>query len=94
MGDGASASAPSIRIQQLFKPMFLATGRPADMAVFSRHDREANEVTAYFSPSAAKLAGLFNARPCEKPSGEGIGLLVGDARSWSVFFPEHRRRAA
>ncbi len=94
LGDGALASAPSFRIQQLFKPMFLASGRPPDMAVFSRHDRETNEVTAYFSPSASKLAGLFAARPCEKPSGEGFGLLVGSPGCWSVLFPDRRRRAA
>lgn len=94
LGDGASSLAPSMRIQQLFAPMFLASGRPVDMAVFSRHDRDANEVTAYFSPGASRLAGLFNARPCEKPSGEGFGLLVGDARCWSILFPERRRRAA
>jgi len=94
LGDGAAAAAPSTRIQQLFAPMFLSCGQPPDMAVFSHHDRVANEFTAYFSPSAAKLAALFNAQACEKPSGEGIGLLVGDARCWSIFFPEKKRRAA
>ena len=94
LGDGSAASAPSMRIQQLFAPMFLACGQPSDMAVFSLHDRQADEVTAYFSPGASKLAALFNAQPCEKPSGERIGLLVGDAHSWSIFFPEKKRRAA
>jgi hypothetical protein len=94
LGDGASASAPSRRIQQLFSPMYLARGRPSDMAVFSHHDRQADEVTAYFSPAAEKLAALFGAHPCEKPGGERMGLLVGDARCWSILFPEKRRRAA
>lgn len=94
LGDGAAAFAPSLRIQQMFSPMFAASGQPSSMAVFSRHDRKANEVTAYFSPRASMLAALFRAQPCEKPSGDGIGLLVGDARSWAIFFPERKRRAA
>ena len=94
LGGGAAASAPSNRIQQLFAPMFLACGQPSDMAVFSRHDRNANEVTAYFSPGASRLAALFNAQPCDKPPGDGIGLLVGDARCWEILFPDRKRRAA
>ena len=94
LGDGAASAAPSMRIQRLFAPMFLASGQPADMAVFSHHDRKADEVTAYFSPAAARLAALFNAQPCEKPSGERIGLLVGGARCWAALFPEKGRRAA
>lgn len=94
LGDGAAASAPSRRIQQLFPSMFAESGQPSRMAVFSRHDRKANEVTAYFSPGAVGLAALFGAVPCDKPPSDGIGLLVGDARSWEIFFPERKRRAA
>jgi hypothetical protein len=94
LGHGADAATPSLRIQQLFPSMFAESGQPSSMAVFSRHDRKADEVTAYFSPRAVGLAALFGAIPCAKPSGEGIGLLVGDARSWELFFPERKRRAA
>jgi hypothetical protein len=94
LGDGAAAFAPSHRIQNLFLPMYVASDQPSSMAVFSRYDREANEVTAYFSPGASKLAVLFNAKPCEKPSGDRIGLLVGGAQSWDMFFPDRKRRAA
>lgn len=94
LGSGVAAFAPSHRIQDLFLPVYVASGRPANMAVFSDYDREANEVTAYFSPGASKLAVLFNAQPCEKPSGERIGLLVGGAQSWDIFFPDRKRRAA
>jgi len=55
LGDGAAASAPSLRIQQLFPPLFAAAGQPSSMAVFARHDRKADRVTAYFSPRAAEL---------------------------------------
>lgn len=90
LGDGA----PTLRIQQMFSPLFAASGKPSSMAVFSRYDRKTHAVTAYFSPRAARLAALFAASPCNKPASEGIGLLVGDARSWEIFFPERKRRAA
>ena len=94
LGDSAAASAPALRIQKLFPPLYAASGQPASMAVFSRHDRKANKVIAYFSPRASRLAALFDAIPCDKPSSDGIGLLVGAARSWEIFFPERKARAA
>jgi len=51
-------------------------------------------VIAYFSPGAARLAAFFEAKPCAKPRGEGIGLLVGDARCWEIHFPDRKRKAA
>jgi hypothetical protein len=92
LGDGKAAFAPSRRIQEMFLPMFAACGQPSDMAVFTRYGVDA--VTAYFSPRASKLATLFGATACDKPSSDGIGLLVGDARCWAIFFPERKRRAA
>ncbi|HET7362356.1 MAG TPA: hypothetical protein VFJ70_02170 [Burkholderiales bacterium] len=92
LGNGVAASAPSRRIQELFSPMFTASGQPSDMAVFTRS--EANQVTAYFSPRASRLAMFFGARPCEKPASDRIGLLVGDARCWAILFPDRKRRAA
>ena len=78
----------------MFRPVFTASGRPAGMAVFSRYDRHANLVTAYFSPGASKLADFFDAKPCDKPASDGIGLLVGDARCWEIYFPDRKRKAA
>ena|SRR3981081_1624704 len=93
LGDGVTALAPSRRIQEMFLPMFAASGQPTDMAVFSRYDLKTNVATVYFSPRAANLATFFGAKPCEKPASEGIGLLVGDARCWGMFFPDRKRRA-
>jgi len=92
LGSGVAASAPSRRIQEMFLPMFAASGQPSDMAVFTRY--AADEVTAYFSPRASRLATFFGATPCDKPPGDRIGLLVGDARCWAIFFPDRKRRAA
>ena len=94
LGDGASAFAPSVRIQELFPPLFTAAGQPAGMAVFTRHDRASNAITAYFSPAALQLAAFFKAEPCEKPASDGIGLLVGNAQSWQILFPDKRRHSA
>jgi hypothetical protein len=90
----ALGEAAAARVQQMFLPMFLAAGRPPRMAVFSRYDRRANLVTAYFSPGATALAAFFEAQPCAKPRGEGIGLLVGDPRCWEIHFPDRKRKAA
>lgn len=92
LGDGVAAAAPSMKILEAFSPLYIGAGQPGEMAVFSRYDLEANVVTVYFTPAAAQLASLFAATPCEKPSGEGIGLLVGDARAWKAFFPEKLRK--
>jgi hypothetical protein len=89
LGDGASR-----RIQQMFQPIFVASGQPSHMAVFSRYDRKANVVTAYFSPGASRLAAFFKAEPCDKPASDGIGLLVGNARCWEIYFPGRKRKAA
>jgi len=92
LGNGVAAFAPSRRIQEMFLPMFAANGQPSDMAVFTCY--QANEVTAYFSPRASRLATFFGAKPCEKPPSDRIGLLVGDAGCWAIFFPDRKRRAA
>lgn len=67
--------------------MYVASGQPIDMAVFSRYDVRNNLVTVYFSPGASALANMFDAEPCEKPSFSGLCLEVGDATCWEEFFP-------
>jgi hypothetical protein len=93
LGDGVQAGAPLDQIQKAFLPLFANAGQPVDMAVFSRYDLKANVVTVYFSPGASQLATMFNATSCQKPSDDGIGLLVGDHGCWQLFFPgRHRTR--
>lgn len=91
LGDGQMAPGPAAEIVALFSPVFEAAGRPADMAVFTRHESEGRlhcEVIAYFSPAAARVATAIGAEPCERPAPGELGLLAGDARCWSVLFPE------
>ena len=91
LGDAIMASMPSDEIEQAFQQLFVAAGKPLNMAVFTRQESEGRlhcEVTAYFSPAAKDIAQAFGAQPCEKPALPGLALLAGDKHSWSMLFPE------
>lgn len=91
LGDGVLAYAPKDLIRDMFPPLFAAAGRPADMAVFTRHELEGRlqcEVVAYFSPAAEALARQLDAHACEKPSRAELDLLAGEPDCWAVLFPE------
>ncbi len=91
LGDGVLAYAPKAQIQAMFPALFAAAGRPADMAVFTRHELEGRlqcEVVAYFSPAAAAIARRLDAQACEKPARAELDLLAGEPGCWSALFPE------
>jgi len=91
LGDGMMAATPSDEIEKAFLKLFIAAGKPLNMAVFTRLESEGRlhcEVIAYFSPAAKEVARAFHAQPCERPSRAGLGLLAGDETSWSALFPE------
>ncbi len=88
LGDGVEAFAPTHRIQEIFQAFFRAAGLPTDMALFSRYDLGTNVVTVYVPPRAKSLALAIDAKPCERPSREGLSLLLGHADAWSVLFPD------
>ena len=91
LGDAIAASMPSAEIEKSFLQSFASAGRPSDMAVFTRESegRLHCEMIAYFSPAAKEVAKAFDAQPCQKPAREGLSLLAGDQRCWSVLFPKH-----
>ena len=89
LGDGILAHATLAQMRESFLPRFAAAGNPASMAVFTRSDSEGHlhcEVTAYFSPDAASVAQIFDARRCATPQREGLSLLAGDPRCWAMLF--------
>ncbi len=91
LGDGITAATPSDEVKEAFLKLFLAAGKPSDMAVFTRYESEGRlqcEVIAYFSPAARGVAKAFEARPCEKPMRSGLALLAGEERAWFALFPE------
>lgn len=88
LGDGISASIDIAELVGLFQPFFDAAGRPAAMAIFTRHEPGSLhcEVTAYFSPAAEGVALAVGAKPCERPAAQHLGLLAGTADCWVVIF--------
>jgi len=87
LGDGMTASLPADEIKDAF--LQLSEAGSLEAAVFTRLESEGRlhcELVAYFSPAAQALAQAFDAQPCNKPVRMGLDLLVGDERSWSVFF--------
>lgn len=90
LGDGVWAYSKTDQVKDVFQPLFVLAGRPADMAVFTRHESEGRlqcEVIAYFSPAAATVAHVLHAHPCDKPERGELDLLVGEPGSWRVLFP-------
>ncbi|MHB1215137.1 MAG: hypothetical protein ACYCY9_09140 [Thiobacillus sp.] len=91
LGDAMLAGESLDHIQALFLPEYEKAHHATDMAVFVRHESEGRlhcEVKVYFSPAARVVAEAVDAIPCNKPSTDGLDLLVGSQESWSVFFPE------
>jgi hypothetical protein len=91
LGDGITSAIPAADIEGIFAERFDASGRPVDMAVFTRPESEGRlhcEVIAYFSPAARDVAEAFDAEPCQRPEPQGLGLLAGDASCWPLLFPE------
>ena len=94
LGDAIIATAPTAEIEESFLESFKSAGKPSNMAVFTRAESEGKlhcEVIAYFSPAAQSVAKAFDAKPCEKPSRAGLGLLSGNSSCWSLLFPENER---
>ena len=86
LGDGLQADGMTQRIMKDFTPLSVASGLPADMAVFSGHDSQRN-VIVYFSPGAWELATIYGAQRCKKPPKEELVLLTGNAEAWEYFYP-------
>jgi hypothetical protein len=93
LGDGMWAPFPARQIEEVFQPLFVSVGKPAEMAVFTRHEegRLHCKVVAYFSPLAGEVAKAVGARPCGKPARKGLKLLLGNENCWSALFVEDRR---
>jgi hypothetical protein len=90
LGDALSAPIYSAEIEQTFQRLFVSAGCPPEMAVFTRQEAGAMhcQVTAYFSPAAAKIAQALMAQPCNPPSRQGLELLAGSPDCWQILFQE------
>ena len=91
LGDATLADEPLARIEALFTAAHEAAGRPADMAVFVRHESAGRlhcKVMVHFSPAAAAVGRAVSAVAGPAPSPGGLGLLAGEPAAWSVLFPQ------
>ncbi len=93
LGDAMLAGEHLDHIQDLYGSIYGKFKRRSNVAVFYRHESEGRlhcEVWVYFSPAAFELAKAVAAEPCQQPSINSLGLLVGPENCWTVLF--HGRR--
>ncbi len=91
LGDAMLAGESLEHIKELFLAAYETNDSRRERALFVRHESEGRlhcEVKVYFSPATDIVAKTVNATPCNKPSSDGLSLLVGSEESWSVLFPE------
>ncbi len=91
LGDPLLAGELLSRLEALLDSARATAGDPGMMAVFVRHESEGRlhcDVRAYFSPAAAAVARAVDARPCDRPSPDGLTLLSGAPEAWRALFPE------
>lgn len=77
------------RIEELFRSEYDSAGKPDDMAMFTRHESSGDlhcELVAYLSPASRRVASVIDAESCDKPSPEGLSLLVGCQGAWRKLF--------
>jgi len=95
LGDAMLADEEKGRIEESFRSAFAEARGPKEMALFVRHESEGRlhcEVKLYFSPACLVVARQVGALPCDPPSPDGLGLLVGSKDAWRALFPNHRHR--
>lgn len=91
LGDAMLATEPLDQIKAAFLSDYEKAGRPADMAVFTRHESEGRlhcEVKVYLSPASISVARAINAIPCERPAPDNLSLLAGTDNCWTALFHE------
>lgn len=90
LGDPMLAEESLEQIKKLFLLECKQAKNTQEMAVYFRHESTGGvhcELIVYFSPATKHVAEEMNAIPCQTPSPDGLGLLVGLQQSRSLFFP-------
>ena len=91
LGDAMLADEQRLRLEELFLSAYVKAGSPKEMALFIRHESDGRlhcEVKVYFSPASSLVARQIGAKPCERPSSDGLGLLAGSKDAWLTLFPK------
>jgi hypothetical protein len=89
LGDAMLALDEQERIKELFLLLYAGAEIPKGVAAFIRHESEGSlhcEAMVYFSPMAVTVAKAVNAKHCEKPAPDSLGVLVGSPDSQSILF--------
>lgn len=91
LGDAMLAFEAQAELEEVLTSVRSDSRNPADMAAFIRHESDGGlhcEVKVYLSPGCVAVAEEVNAKPCAKPSPEGLGMLLGSDEAWQSLFPE------
>jgi hypothetical protein len=94
LGDGILAGEPLRHLEELLLAAYAKAGNPGKVAAFFRHESDGRlhcNVKVYFSPASAVMAREVDAKPCGRPSPDGLSLLAGSEESWNILFPERNR---
>jgi len=89
LGDAMLALNEQEKIKDLFSATYTGVEVP-EIAAFIRHESAGSlhcEATVYFSPMAVAVAKAVDAKHCEKPAPDGLGVLIGSLDSRSILFP-------
>lgn len=80
LGDPMLAEESLEKIKKRFLFESKQAKNTQDMAIYFRHESTIGvhcELIVYFSPAVEGIAKEMNAMPCQPPSPNGLGLLVG-----------------
>ena len=91
LGDAVLARDEQDRIEKLVEPAGAHGATSGELAAFFRHEAEGRlhcELIVYFSPMTATVARSVGAKPCRRPSPNGLSLFAGSDEAWSALFPE------
>jgi len=77
-------------LQKRFEELWLASGSPKEMALFSEaFPATVGRLSVYFSPAclpaAESLISSYSGVSCEKPKKEDLGLLSGHSNAWDLL---------
>ncbi len=89
LGDPLLASDQQDYIATEFDSAYRASGKPAEMAAFVRHESGALhcDVVAYFTPAASSVGRRVGAQPCAAPATSGLTLLAGSETAFELLSP-------
>lgn len=65
---------------------FIVSGQKDD-AIYAKQDFQTGGTHYFFTPQAQPVAITFGAKPCSKPSRDGLSLLVGDQTLVDRLYP-------